>query len=66
MITPLKPETEAAVRARAHEIWEQEGKPEGRQDIHWQRAYEAIVEVELMKPQTSAKPTRVKISSKKK
>jgi large subunit ribosomal protein L21 len=44
MIAQLKPETEAAIRARAHQIWEDEGRPHGRHDIHWQRAYEAIVE----------------------
>ena len=26
------------VRQRAHELWEQEGRPEGRQDEHWARA----------------------------
>jgi large subunit ribosomal protein L21 len=41
----LKPETEAAIRARAYQIWEDEGRPHGRHDIHWQRAYEAIVSV---------------------
>jgi predicted flap endonuclease-1-like 5' DNA nuclease len=43
MSVQLKPETEAAIRARAHQIWEDEGRPEGRHDIHWQRAYEAIM-----------------------
>ena len=26
------------VRQRAHELWEQEGRPEERQDEHWARA----------------------------
>jgi hypothetical protein len=26
------------IRQRAHELWEQEGRPEGRQDEHWARA----------------------------
>jgi large subunit ribosomal protein L21 len=53
MNTHLKPETESAIRARAHQIWEDEGRPDGRHDIHWQRAYEAVVEVA---PVTRAAP----------
>jgi large subunit ribosomal protein L21 len=49
MIVQLKPETEAAIRARAHQIWEDEGRPNGRHEIHWQRAYEAIVDVAPLK-----------------
>jgi hypothetical protein len=29
---------EAKIRRRAHELWEQEGRPEGRADTHWERA----------------------------
>lgn len=43
MTVQIKPETEAAIRARAHQIWEEEGRPDGLHDVHWQRAYEAIV-----------------------
>ncbi len=53
MIAEFKPETESAIRARAHQIWEEEGRPNGRHDIHWQRACEAIVE---MAPLTVAAP----------
>jgi large subunit ribosomal protein L21 len=51
MIAKLKTETEAAIRARAHEIWESEGRPDGRHEIHWQRAYEAIVNVTSVAPE---------------
>ena len=34
------PATEEAIRARAYQIWEEEGRPEGRQELHWQRALE--------------------------
>ena len=34
------------IRQRAHEIWEQEGRPEGRQDEHWVRARREIQMVE--------------------
>jgi predicted flap endonuclease-1-like 5' DNA nuclease len=49
VIVQLKPETEAAIRARAHQIWEEEGRPNGRHEIHWQRAYEAIADVSPLK-----------------
>jgi hypothetical protein len=26
------------IRKRAHEIWEQEGRPEGKEREHWERA----------------------------
>jgi len=29
---------EARIRQRAHELWEGEGRPEGRSDEHWERA----------------------------
>lgn len=29
---------EERIRRRAHEIWEREGCPEGRQDAHWEQA----------------------------
>jgi hypothetical protein len=29
---------EAAIRARAHELWEQEGRPDGREHDHWLQA----------------------------
>jgi Protein of unknown function (DUF2934) len=78
MIHHLKPETEAAIRARAYAIWEQEGRPEGRHDIHWQRAYEAIVTVGAVAPGVAkvagaaagkaprTKTDQAKVSSKKK
>jgi predicted flap endonuclease-1-like 5' DNA nuclease len=47
MIVQLKPETEAAIRARAYDIWIAEGRPDGRHEIHWQRAYEAIVQADV-------------------
>jgi hypothetical protein len=31
-------DNEQAIRKRAHEIWESEGRPEGRHQHHWQRA----------------------------
>lgn len=34
----MYPDLEASIRRRAHEIWVEEGKPEGRARIHWLRA----------------------------
>jgi hypothetical protein len=31
-------ETEKAIQARAYEIWQEQGSPEGRADEHWQQA----------------------------
>ena len=41
MIT-LSTYNEDAVRAVAHQIWEEEGRPNGRHDIHWQWALERV------------------------
>ena len=38
-------EMEQRIRERAQQIWEDEGRPEGRADIHWQQATD-IVEAE--------------------
>jgi hypothetical protein len=33
---------EDRVRQRAHEIWEREGRPEGRHEEHWKQAMDEI------------------------
>jgi hypothetical protein len=35
---PLPDITDDMIRARAHHIWEREGKPDGRAEDHWQMA----------------------------
>lgn len=32
------------IRARAHQLWEDEGRPEGREDAHWLQASRDIDE----------------------
>jgi len=32
------------IRQRAHEIWEQEGRPDGRDQEHWERAHREVDE----------------------
>ncbi|WP_353646140.1 DUF2934 domain-containing protein [Mesorhizobium sp. WSM2239] len=33
---------EARIRARAHEIWEREGRPVGEEKLHWEQASREI------------------------
>jgi predicted flap endonuclease-1-like 5' DNA nuclease len=44
----LKAEDEAIIRARAHQYWEDEGRSEGRDKIHWQRALESYTIPDMM------------------
>lgn len=47
-------EYERRVRQRAHEIWLQEGKPDGRADAHWALAREEVATEENI--ETTLKP----------
>jgi predicted flap endonuclease-1-like 5' DNA nuclease len=38
MTTRIIQESDAMIAARAYQIWEEEGRPNGRHEIHWQRA----------------------------
>jgi hypothetical protein len=38
--------TEEQIRSRAHELWEQAGKPEGREDEFWRQAERELNETE--------------------
>ena len=42
MPTKLVPASDEDIRALAHKMWEEEGRPEGQAEIHWQRAYMAL------------------------
>jgi len=42
---------EERVRAKAHEIWESEGRPEGQQDRHWQIARQMVDDTALAESQ---------------
>jgi large subunit ribosomal protein L21 len=56
MTKTLKPETEAAIAARAYQIWEDEGRPHGRHDIHWQRAYDEVTKAKVQPVAQAAAP----------
>jgi hypothetical protein len=38
----ILPEAEEAIRARAYQFWLDEGRPDGRAEIHWQRALASL------------------------
>jgi hypothetical protein len=42
------------IRQRAHKIWEEEGRPEGRSEMHWQMARQLIAMEDA--PEAGLKP----------
>ena len=55
---------EQRIRNRAHEIWEQEGRPEGREHDHWEKA-RILVSIEddksSLKPVAPERPEEAKV-----
>ena len=39
----MQPDREAKIRERAYEIWERQGRPEGREQEFWDQAEREIV-----------------------
>jgi Protein of unknown function (DUF2934) len=65
------PVTEEAIRARAYQIWEEEGRPEGLHVLHWQQAVEWLANQSVATPMaakvsTPAKAAKAKVTSKRK
>ena len=54
----METEQEQRIRQRAYDIWLREGRPHGRDGLHWQRA-----EAELAAESAAAPPAEVKLSS---
>jgi Protein of unknown function (DUF2934) len=48
---------EERVRQRAHEIWEEAGRPDGQHDAHWEQAQREI-EAEGSRPPPAGVPAR--------
>lgn len=46
------------IRARAHAIWEQEGRPEGREQAHWDMACELVAQEENHADTLEKNPSR--------
>ena len=51
------------IAALAHKIWEDEGRPEGLADSHWQRAVNALTALEA-KPAAAKKPEAKPVAKK--
>lgn len=47
------------IRARAQQLWEQAGRPEGRQDEFWYQAQQDIREMEKLREQAEAPPPMI-------
>ena len=56
---------DAAVRALAHQIWEEEGCPDGRADDHWLRAVTLVDSIEPPRAKTGA-ASKARVPAKKK
>lgn len=57
-----------AIRKRAHQIWEDEGRPHGKHEEHWRRARSEMHGLEDL-PKTDSErkaPVKPKASSEKK
>lgn len=61
-------DTEQRVRERAHQIWEEEGRPHGRHDAHWQLAREQVAGVQALEemggplPEAAEPPARNRVT----
>lgn len=50
--------TEEQIRSRAHELWEQAGRPDGREDAFWHQAERELKQTEgLGTTEDAPKPT---------
>jgi Protein of unknown function (DUF2934) len=56
-------EKEDRIRRRAHEIWEQEGRPEGREKHHWEQASREVEGQPAKAAKTRKAPSKAKPSS---
>jgi predicted flap endonuclease-1-like 5' DNA nuclease len=56
----LVPATHDDIAALAYQYWLEEGQPEGRADIHWQRAYMALLAAPA---EPVAKPKKAKVAA---
>jgi hypothetical protein len=61
MEAPMDAEIERRVRERAYAIWEQEGRPHGRDREHWERAHRAVAD-ELAKAGAEAQEATPKVA----
>jgi hypothetical protein len=55
---------EATIRERAYHIWEDEGRPDGRDTEFWMRAEAASTDASQLKMLTETPPDKAKTKSK--
>ena len=65
MPSKLTPASEAEIRALAHKLWEEDGRPEGQADAHWQRALEALSKPAKAPAKAAVKKAPTKTSKSK-
>jgi hypothetical protein len=66
MPTKPVPASEDEIRALAHKLWEDDGRPEGQSESHWQRACMALAKPEEKPEMKETSAPAVKKTSKKK
>jgi hypothetical protein len=49
-------QTEERIRAKAYELWETDGRPDGQQDRHWEIAKRIIAEEDFTEPAIPGQP----------
>jgi hypothetical protein len=55
---------EERIKARAHELWEADGRPEGRDRQHWEQAVKLLDEEERREARAKADPEAAKRDGK--
>lgn len=56
---PSAEDLEQLIRERAHQLWESDGRPEGRDEEYWHRARELInAEAQAAYPPTQSRANR--------
>lgn len=65
-MTQAHPGDDAAVREQAYLLWEQEGRPDGREMEFWTRAQVKVAESEQLKHLTKPAPKRAKAEGRHK
>ena len=59
METPADARKYEKIRERAHQLWEQAGRPEGRHDEFWYQAEQDAREMEELREQAEAPPPTI-------
>jgi hypothetical protein len=47
---------EARIRAKAHQLWQEDGKPDGLDRVHWERAAQIVDAEDLQAARAKAAP----------